>query len=938
MLGTIRAMVERIALSSSVDQLCADAAEMLGQHPDDLPFGLIYLADADSGTARLAGSWGTAPGGPGPPAAIRLDDRTSWPTGKAVSTPELILIAHGVDPPGLLDLIASQLGAAMAAMRARAQQTAFLANVSHEFRTPLALLLGPLEDLLEDQEGLTPAHRDRVATAHRSALRLLKLTNTLLDFFQVQAERSPASFQPVALPALTAELAGVFRSAIEREGLRLVVDCPPLPWPIHVDVEMWEKIIFNLLSNAFKFTFDGEITVSVRALDNAAEVTIADTGAGIPEAELPHLFDRYHRVRSSRARTSEGSGIGLSLVHELVELHAATIAVDSVDGDGTTITITIPTGTAHLPADAIAKPARRSAAVSGAPFVQEALRWTDGRQRDVLRRDRMRRAGTPQADDTSGAELLVVDDDADMRDYLRRILGEHFEVRTAGDGASALESLTDSPPDLVLTDVMVPGMSGVELLKRLRANEITRDLPVILFSAMAGEEAMVAGLDAGADDYLVKPFTATELVARVRANLTTARLRRQLAERMREVADASHALTTSLRAEEICRVVVDLVLPEHGLWCAVWLVRTDELGNERIQLHQHGIRAAHAGHGAFDADGAAVRGPLGVDDCLRTLHTITKSLTGAGWPAELPVVDGTIAVTVPMRARGRVVGAITCGRAERDAGEIEDLRYLEELAKRAALAFANAAMYEAEHRVALGLQRSLLPRVLPRVPGLRLAARYLPGAHGTWVGGDWYDSISLPHGRLGLVIGDVVGHGIQAAARMGQLRTALRSYAVRSDSPAQVLDQLDSFVVNAGEVRFATCLYAMFHPGTGELQVANAGHLQPLLLIPGAAPRYVDAGTGIPLGGASQLVSGSGERSAFSTRTVTMPTGSALVMYTDGLVETKTRALDEGLDRLRAGLRGEFASPEEICDRALRVMEIGETCPDDTTVLVIRRQ
>ena len=209
-------------------------------------------------------------------------------------------------------------------------KTAFFSNVSHEFRTPLTLMLGPLEDeLRENSKG-----RERIEIAHRNSLRLLKLVNTLLDFAQIEAGRIEAVYEPTDLAAATAELASVFRSAIEKAGLRLVVDCPPLPEEMYVDREMWEKIVLNLLSNAFKFTFEGEIKVSLRLCRERVELSVSDTGAGIPAAELSHIFERFHRVRGTDSRTHEGTGIGLSLVQELARIHGGGVQVRSVEGQG----------------------------------------------------------------------------------------------------------------------------------------------------------------------------------------------------------------------------------------------------------------------------------------------------------------------------------------------------------------------------------------------------------------------------------------------------------------------------------------------------------------------------------------------------------------------------------------------------------------------------
>src|SRR3712207_1752938 len=210
-------------------------------------------------------------------------------------------------------------------------KTTFFSNVSHEFRTPLTLTLGPLEEVL-GRPSLGAEERARVEVAHRNGLRLLRLVNSLLDFSLVEAGRARASYRATDLAALTAGLAGNFRSACERAGLRLVVDCPALPEPVWLDRDMWEKVVLNLLSNAFKHTFEGGITVAVRARGGAAEVAVRDTGTGIPAAELPRVFERFHRVENARARTHEGTGIGLALVQELVRLHGGAIAVASAPG------------------------------------------------------------------------------------------------------------------------------------------------------------------------------------------------------------------------------------------------------------------------------------------------------------------------------------------------------------------------------------------------------------------------------------------------------------------------------------------------------------------------------------------------------------------------------------------------------------------------------
>src|SRR6202012_4966594 len=258
-------------------------------------------------------------------------------------------------------------------------RTAFFSNVSHEFRTPLTLALGPIEDALNDasEAALAPIHRERLEAAHRNSLRILKLVNSLLDFSRIEAGRIDVHFEPVDLSRLTTEIVSNFESATQKAGLALRMDCPDLGEPIHVDRDLWEKIVLNLISNAFKFTFEGEIGVKLRKSSDKSrvELTVRDTGVGVPEEELPRLFERFHRIEGQKSRSFEGSGIGLALVQELVRLHSGTIRADSETGKGTSFTISLPFGTGHLPADHIGKERSHvSTALRAEAFVEEALR------------------------------------------------------------------------------------------------------------------------------------------------------------------------------------------------------------------------------------------------------------------------------------------------------------------------------------------------------------------------------------------------------------------------------------------------------------------------------------------------------------------------------------------------------------------------------------
>ncbi len=447
---------------------------------------------------------------------------------------------------GYLDLIAGQIAASITNAEAfeeekkRAEalseldraKTAFFSNVSHELRTPLTLILGPIEDALTSETAPTPATLEML---HRNALRLLKMVNGLLDFVRIEAGRLHASYQPTDLSQLTAQLASVFRSAVERAGLQLVVECPPLPEPVYVDREMWEKVVLNLLSNALKSTFEGRIEVSISTDGTAALLTVADTGTGIPESELRHLFERFRRVEGARRRTHEGSGIGLALVKELIEMHGGTITVESELNRGTAFRVRIPFGQKHLTGGRVVLDGMSPVALeeTAESYVREALGWMPAQ--DLLRAEMTAATEDERSRDAAGNQasrplVVLVDDNADMREYVRSLLTGRFEVLTAQNGREALSAIEQVRPDLVLTDVMMPEMDGFALLAALRAAPKTRLLPVIMLSARAGEESRIEGLDAGADDYLIKPFTARELIARVEAQIKLSRLRERAAE------------------------------------------------------------------------------------------------------------------------------------------------------------------------------------------------------------------------------------------------------------------------------------------------------------------------------------------------------------------------------------------------------------------------
>jgi PAS domain S-box-containing protein len=428
-------------------------------------------------------------------------------------------------------------------------KTAFFANISHEFRTPLTLMLGPLEDAIADgEEPLGPRQRERIAMAQRNGLRQQKLVNALLDFSRVEAGRIQAVYQPTDLAALTHDLASSFRAACEKAGLALTIDTPRLSEPVFVDHEMWEKIVLNLVSNAFKFTLQGGIKIAVSEESGHAVLRVGDTGTGIPESELPLIFDRFHRVEGAAGRTYEGTGIGLALVKELIELHKGEVSVESIVGQGTTFAVRLSFGHAHLPQHRLeASRTQASTATRAEAFVSEALRWLpDGIAAEEA--DTQQHAALDSA--TARARVLLADDNADMRDYLTRLLAGSYEVSTAADGEEALAAARRARPDLILTDVMMPRLDGYGLLEKLRGDPELRGLPVIVLSARAGDEAKVEGLRRGADDYLVKPFSARELLARIAANIEMSRTRAQSASVLQDEVAERRRAEAALRERE----------------------------------------------------------------------------------------------------------------------------------------------------------------------------------------------------------------------------------------------------------------------------------------------------------------------------------------------------------------------------------------------------
>ncbi len=573
-----KALSERTAQAA-----CKSAALTLEQNPADIPFAAIFLYVAEANALVLEQTVRVDSGGYATPLRVPMqgpDDGSlaarmrhsirhggasvisseglgDLPLGLAnqtlrevillpISTQEpdrpMGLIIAGVNPARLLDtdhrtffdLLADQVDASISNARAAEEQhqrvqqlaeldrakTAFFSNVSHEFRTPLTLMLGPLNDAMRSPVvAADPQLKDQLSLMQRNASRLQKLVNTLLDFSRTQAGRMEVAFSSIDLPAFTIDLASGFRSLVESVGMSLYVDCPPLSSAVFVDPLMWEKIVLNLLSNAFKFTFEGSITVRLSEHEGMVRLEVIDTGSGIPKDALPRLFERFHRVEGAKSRTHEGSGIGLALVRDLVMLHGGSIEAESQVGRGTHFTVLIPAGRDHLNDEQIASSVESVQRQLADSYTAEAAGWIPDHSDSAREVDSNR-------DLAPGGEkgvVLVVDDNPDMRSYIKRLLDDIWTIELAGNGIEALAAVTRRIPDVIVSDVMMPELDGFGLISRLRADPLTRTVPVILLSARAGDEARVEGLRAGANDYLVKPFSSQELIARVGSQIQKAK-------------------------------------------------------------------------------------------------------------------------------------------------------------------------------------------------------------------------------------------------------------------------------------------------------------------------------------------------------------------------------------------------------------------------------
>ncbi|WP_264068978.1 SpoIIE family protein phosphatase [Mycolicibacterium komossense] len=1090
-MATLRDLGSDPSVLRTEQQIMDFVDEQLDRNLADLPFTLTYLFD-DDGAARLAGVSGIELGHPAAPqslpagtptlwpvdtvalgesALIDFDDALELPTGDWDAPPEQALVVpllqQGAAPVGFLvaalnrhrtldkgyhgfvDLVAGHIAAGIGSARSyRTQQqraeelaeldrakTTFFSNISHEFRTPLTLILGPLDDLRRRTSGVDEQARQELELAHRNGLRLAKLVNTLLDFSRIQAGRMQARFEPVDLSTVTAELASVFHSAIDRAGLTFTVDCPPLDEPVYLDRDMWEKVVLNLLSNALKFTFDGGVTVRVGRDGTDAVVTIADTGIGVPAAEMPRLFERFHRIENVRARSTEGSGIGLALVRELIGLHGGTITADSREGAGTSFTVRLPFGATHLSADDLAAPedTAETARVLGEPYVQEALRWLPGEAESATTTaTNATTATTADAPSIGGerAQVLIADDNADMREYLTNLLRTAgYDVRAVDDGRQALDAVRSELPDLVISDVMMPVLDGLGLLAALRTDPRTAALPVLLLSARAGQEASIEGLQAGADDYLVKPFAAAELLARVRANLQLTRLRNHHARWRTALLDSlqeaffvcdergavievntafadmlgygpeglpyegaqpwwpdAEADPESYRlVEQAFKGLLDhrqgaFTVPVehrdgHRLWIAVTfnpaadpesgravMVGTfrDVTAEHYAGQRQNALAALNQQLAQADTLDDALRGAIeelrGVWRARRVLAVTFPAdaakddqpdLVCAGDPAEwadlaphrreliesLRDADLLTTVTAESGVAGialqhpRGVLVVWVELAESRPFIPEDHTLLTVLAGRLGQGLQRVYQLDEQRETAVALQHAMLgPARLPE----GFAVRYRPASRPLQVGGDWYDVVELDDGRVALIVGDCVGHGLAAATVMGQLRSACRALLIEQSSPSATLAALDRFAVRLPGARCTTAFCAVLTPSTGELVYSSAGHPPPIMALADGTTVMLDGGRGLPMALRPDW--------ARPEAQVTMPARATVLLYTDGLVERRGVSMDDGMAKAADLVQGGRSEAlDEVANELMARLEPTGGYADDVAMLLYRQ-
>ena len=455
-------------------------------------------------------------------------------------------------------------------------KTRFFTNISHEFRTPLTLIKGPVEKEME-QTNSKSSHK-RMKMVMRNVNRLMYLIKQLLDLSALEAKQMKLRASETDLVAFAQGITMGFASWAERKNISLKIYSTVKQLNVCFDRDMMEKILNNLLSNAIKFTNDGgKVEVTIEKCDHttSAQITLKDNGMGIPEEKLRNIFDRFYQVDASNTREHEGTGIGLALVKELVELHGGKIYVESRIGHGSTFTITFPLGMDHLQPEQIMASVTESRRVHSSSVEEFDYIHDIGPETNE--------EGT-HSDAKKKPLILIVEDHSDFRLFIRDILAEDYRILEAKNGQKGWEKAFDHIPDLIISDVMMPRMTGYELCEKLKNDERTCHIPIILLTAKAALADKMVGLNTGADDYLSKPFDSTELLSRVQ-NLITQRRNLQTYYQQR-ILLKTHGMTVTSADETFLQKALEIV--ELNLENEHFSVEelAKEVNMSRSQLHR----------------------------------------------------------------------------------------------------------------------------------------------------------------------------------------------------------------------------------------------------------------------------------------------------------------------------------------------------------------
>jgi signal transduction histidine kinase/CheY-like chemotaxis protein len=979
-LHLLNAVAAAVMDTRTIDDAVAAAVAVCADQPDDLPFVAAYVGDIGLRGATpsvlpfLPRTLAELTGG------LQQESRAAVPIIDQVASvipglhgalgadcPEQALVLAlgegptagalvvGISPRlpldalyrGFCQLLADQLSSAFAAAvsyedeRQRADalaeldraKSAFLTNVSHEFRTPLTLLLGPLDDALSDA-GPNTILADRLTAARRNAQRLLRMVDSLLDFSRIEAGRATVQVVCTDVGVLTAHIASSFTELCERAGLELTLDCDRAL--ADVDPGMWETIVLNLLSNAVKYTLRGSISVEVRAESTHCRIAVRDTGVGIAQKDLDRLFERFYRVEDARGRSVEGSGIGLSLVRGLVELQRGTVEIDSEPDRGTVITIRMPRSDRAIEGTPVRYSPDGQLDETN-PYIADVEQWVGapipgtavGRARQpvaVPARDRRKL-------------ILIADDNADMRAHLDRVLSLHWETVLVADGQSALNATRELHPDAIVTDVMMPGLDGFELVAAIRAEPELAGTPVLMLSARAGAEAISDGFAGGADDYLPKPFRSQELIDRVSARLSATARERAGQQRDAELRLSSEYDAALHGADSVAGILAVLLDPRFGLGdptaVAIGLLDPDE---DNVRFEYDGQYPAEL-RDRYHV--APMEAPLVAVDVIKRGEPMVVTDTFDLPPRYDHAVHDTASsvracVIQPLRGSlGRIIGVLSLLWSRPRQFAAAELDMLAHTAEITQSALDRVRVMAREHRIAVGFQEQLLDLDRGSTAAV-VAASYQPAGEAMRVGGDWYLVTPLDRpGKIGISVGDVVGHGLPGATVMSRLRAAVGATALSQADPAVVLRTLDTYAATVHGARCATVAYALIDAGDGgpaTISYTCAGHPYPLLVSPDpdVGPVFLEGGRRPPL--ATGRVS-----PADTTAHAELSHGTLVLLYTDGLIERSGEPLDDGFDRLKATAAECAHLPvDDVCAELLRRMTPPDGYRDDVVVLALR--